>query len=67
MHELFLFGITRQCVLFYTLESWEDSFIFQAVSSQGIPAPYNSITYHTVLSVMFYYSDIFSRVCSTWG
>lgn len=58
---------TRKCVLSYTWESWEDSFIFQAVSSQGMPAPYNSITYHTVLSAMFYYSVIFSRVGSTWG
>lgn len=37
---------TRKCVLSYTWESWEDSFIFQAGSSQGMPAPYNSITYH---------------------
>lgn len=32
-----------------------------------MPAPYNSITYHTVLSAMFYSSVIFSRVGSTRG
>lgn len=36
-------------------------------SSQGRPAPYKSITYHTVLMVMFHYSVVFSRVGSTQG
>lgn len=58
---------TRQGVLFHALESREDCFIFQAVSSQGKPAPYKSITYCTVLWVMFHYSVFFSKVGCTQG